>query len=124
VAALYGPVNDGEMITRIEPFQYSSSARSQPVDGGVAGQVIALRSGRELTSVQDILYIDRGAEHGLKLGDILRISSPASAGPVREQAEAMVVHTDPRTATLVVLQVSQPDIRNGATARQTRRMPS
>jgi hypothetical protein len=47
---------------------------------------------------------------------------------VREQAKALVVHTDAKTATLVVLQVTQPDIRAGATAgataRQIRRMPS
>jgi hypothetical protein len=124
VEALYGKVSDGELVTRIEPFHYVSSARSQQVDSGVVGQVIAVRSGRELTSVQDILYIDSGAEAGIRLGDVFRISSAPSAGPVRVQADAIVVHTDARTATLLVLQVSQPDIRAGATARQIRRMPS
>jgi hypothetical protein len=55
---------------------------------------------------------------------VFRISSAPAAGPVRVQAEAIVVHTDAQTATLVVLQVTQPDIRAGATARQVRRMPS
>jgi hypothetical protein len=128
VMSLFGAVNDGELLTKIEPFRFVSSARAQPIDSGVVGQVIALRSGRELTSVQDIVYIDRGADDGLKLGDIFRLSSAPAAGPVREQAEALVVHTDAKTATLVVLQVTQPDIRagaaTGATARQIRRMPS
>jgi hypothetical protein len=124
VMSLFGSVSGGEMITKIEPFQNSSSARAVPVDSGVTGQVIALRSGRELTSVQDIVYISRGAEDGVRLGDVFLVSSAASLGPVREQAEALVVHTDAKTATLVVLQVTQPDIRAGATARQTRRMPS
>jgi hypothetical protein len=124
VMSLYGAVNDGELLTKIEPFRDLSSARAQPVDSGVVGQVIALRRGRELTSIQDILYVNRGADDGLKLGDGLSISSAPAAGPVRQQAEALVVHTDAKTATLVVLQVTQPDIRAGATARQVRRMPS
>jgi len=124
VMSLYGAVNDGELLTKIEPFRDLGSARAQPVDSGVVGQVIALRRGRELTSIQDILYVNRGADDGLKLGDGLSISSAPAAGPVRQQAEALVVHTDAKTATLVVLQVTQPDIRAGATARQVRRMPS
>jgi hypothetical protein len=59
----------------------------------------------------------------VSLGDVFRISSAPEAGPVREQAQALVVHMDPRTATLVVVQVTQPDIRPGAIARQVRRMP-
>jgi hypothetical protein len=124
VISLYGAVNDGALLTKIEPFRNLSSARAQSVDSGVVGRVIAVRSGRELTSIQDVLYIDRGADDSLKAGDVLRISSAPAAGPVRDQAEALVVHTDARTATLVVLQVTQPDVRAGATARQVRRMPS
>jgi len=124
VMSLYGAVSNGELLTKIEPFRFASSARAQPIDSGVVGQVIALRGERELTSVQDILYINRGADDGLKLGDVLRISSAPAAGPVREQAKALVVRTNAKTATLVVLQVTQPDIRAGATARQFRRMPS
>ena len=124
VMSLYGAVSNGELLTKIEPFRFASSARAQPIDSGVVGQVIALRGERELTSVQDILYINRGADDGLKPGDVLRISSAPAAGPVREQAKALVVRTNAKTATLVVLQVTQPDIRAGATARQFRRMPS
>ena len=124
VISLYAAVNDRALLTKIEPFRNLSSARAQPVDSGVVGQVIAVGSGRELTSIQDVLFIDRGADDSLKAGDVFRISSAPAAGPVRDQAEALVVHTDPRTATLVVLQVTQPDIRAGATARQVRRMPS
>jgi hypothetical protein len=77
--------------------------------------------------VQDVLFIGRGADDGVRLGDIFRISSvpdPTRGGLVREQAEAVVVNTRPNTATCIVVQVSQPDIRPGATARQVRRMPS
>ena len=126
VMSLYGAVGGGELITKIEPFRNLSSARAEPVDSGVVGHVIAMRTGRELTGVQDVLYVDRGADDGLRLGDVVGISSApsASAGAVREQAQALVVHTGAKTATLVVIQVTQPDIRAGATARQVRRMPS
>jgi hypothetical protein len=91
----------------------------------VTGQVIATRRHGELTSVQDVLYVNVGADDGVHLGDVFRIGVAANQGvPARSQAEAMVVHARPKTATLVVLQVNQPDIRPGAIARQTRRMPS
>jgi hypothetical protein len=77
--------------------------------------------------VQDVLFINRGADDGVHLGDFFRISSAPDltrGGLVREQADVVVVHTRANTATGVVVQVSQPDIRPGAAARQVRRMPS
>jgi hypothetical protein len=125
VTALYGQLEMGAPLLKVDRFHYNSSARSQPVDSGLVGQVVATQVENELTSVQNVLFIDRGADDGVHLGDVFHITAaPGSAeGPVRDQADALVVHTREKTATILVLQVSQPDIRPGATARQVRRLP-
>jgi LysM repeat protein len=125
VTALYNQLDLGASLLKVDPFAYNSSARSVPVDSGIAGQVVATRRDGELTSVQDVLFISLGADDGVHLGDVFRISStPDANGLVRDQAEGLVVHLRDKTATLIVLQVSQPDIRPGATARRVRRMPT
>jgi len=126
VRGVYGSLGLGAKLLKVEPFHYDSSARPVPVDSGLAGTVIATRRNGELTNVQDEFFIDRGADDGVHLGDVFHISTArgTSGGLVRDQADALVVKLQPKTSTAIVLQVSQPDIRPGATARVVRRMPS
>ena len=127
VVGVYGLVNSGQRLIKVPAFISPAAGRSQPTDSGVVGEVIGTRRGSELSTVQDVLFINRGADDGVRLGDIFRISSAPDLtreGLVREQADVVVVHTLSNTATCIVVQVSQPDIRPGATARQVRRMPS
>jgi len=125
VTALYSPLRIGTHVLKVPAYHYDSSARAVPTDSGIEGQVIGTRRRGEISSVQDVLFVNVGADDGVRLGDVFRIGAAANQGvPEREQAEAIVVHTRAKTATLVVLEVRQPDIRPGAAARQIRRMPS
>jgi len=127
VVALYAPLNSGQRYLKVEPFPSQASGRPSPVDSGIVAQVAATRTGRELASLQSVLYIDRGSEDGVRLGDVFSIvSAPdeTTGAAAREQAQVVVVFTRPRTATCIVVDVSRPDIRPGATARQTGRVPS
>jgi len=127
VIGVYGPVSSGQSLIKVPAFTSPAARRPQPTDSGVVAEVIGTRRGSELSTVQDVLFINRGADDGVHLGDIFRISSAPDltrGGLVREQADVVVVHTRSNTATCIVVQVSQPDIRPGATARQVRRMPS
>jgi len=127
VVGVYGPVSSGQSLIKVPAFTSPAAGRAQPTDSGLVGEVIGTRRGSELSTVQDVLFINLGADDGVKLGDIFRISAAPDltrGGLVREQADVVVVHTRSNTATCIVVQVSQPDIRPGATARQVRRMPS
>ena len=127
VVAVFEPVLFGQRLIKIQPFVSNNSARPQPVDSGVVGEVIALRSDRQVLSTQAVLFINRGSDSGVRLGDIFTIGTPgdrSSGGVARRQAEVMVVNVRAATATCTVLQVSQPDVFPGAVARQVRRMPS
>jgi len=125
VIGLYNALELGAALLKVPAYRFDSNARAVPTDSGVEGQVIASGREGEITGTQNILFVNVGADDGVHLGDVFRISAAAmQAGATREQAEAIVVHTRAKTATLVVVRVSQPDIRPGAAARQIRRMPS
>ncbi len=125
VRTLFGQLDLGVPLLKAEPFHYDNSAHSVPVENGLAGQVIATQRDNDLTSIQDMLYIDKGADDGVHLGDVFHITAArgVTENLVRDQADGLVVHTRAKTATLLLLQVSQPDIRPGATAQQVRRLP-
>jgi LysM repeat protein len=125
VTALYQQLDLGSSVMKVDEFHYDSNAHSVAVDSGISGTVVATRREGELSSVQDVLYLSIGADDGVHLGDVFRVSSaPDANGFVRDQADVLVVHLQPHTATVLVLQVTQPDIRPGATVRRTRRMPT
>lgn len=125
IRSLFGELDLGMKLMKAEPFHYDNSAHSVPVENGLTGQVIATQRDDALTSIQDVLFVDKGADDGVHLGDIFHITAARGVTQdiVRDQADALVVHTRAKTATLLVLQVSQPDIRPGATAQQVRRLP-
>ncbi|MBI1723645.1 MAG: LysM peptidoglycan-binding domain-containing protein [Gemmatimonadetes bacterium] len=127
VVAVYGQITDGQSVLKVAPFSFRSSARAAEVADGVTGEVVALRDIREIVGLQDVLFINRGAEDGVRLGDIFALSGAARAGVgVVEQdlGKALIVNTRERTSTAVIVEITRPDIESGAAARQIRRMPS
>jgi hypothetical protein len=128
VVAVYQSIQSGQGVLKAEAFESPPGARPQPVDSGVVGQVIGLRTDHEVAIMQDVLFIDRGAEEGVKPGDIFQVSDVSSASGVgtveQDEAKVLIVYTQPHTSTGVIIQLDRPDVRPGATARQIMRMKS
>jgi hypothetical protein len=128
VVAVYQTMESGQGVLKAEPFQSAPGVRPEPVDSGVAGQVIGLRSSHEVAVLQDVVFIDRGAEDGVHPGDIFQVSGTSSAAGVGEvvqdAAKVLVVNAQPHTSSAVIIQLDRPDIRPGAAARQIMRMKS
>jgi hypothetical protein len=129
VVRMYGQITDGQGVIKVTPFVFPQNVRAEEISDGVQGRVVGLRDPRELVTMQDVIFIDRGADDGVRLGDVFAISgvSGASAGVgavEQDQARALIVNTRARTSSAVVIELYRPDIRPGATARQVRRMPS
>jgi len=129
VIDVYEAITSGQNVIPVPPFA-PSNERAAPVDsGGVAGSVIGLRDPHELVVLQDVLFIDRGADDGVHLGDVFQISGTTTAASgigqvVQDEAKVLIVYVRPRTCTGVVIQIDRPDVQPGATARQIRRMKS
>jgi hypothetical protein len=129
VRALYRRVEIGQPLIKVARFAAPPATRADPVDSGVVGAVVARRDLAEIASAQDVIFISVGAEDGVHLGDVFQITSVPGAGlgeaaVAQEQGKLLIVHTRPRTATGIVVELAQADIRPGAIARQIRRMPS
>jgi LysM repeat protein len=128
VIGVYQAITSGQLCMKVPAFS-PSKGRSVAVDSGLVGSVIDMRDPHELLAFQDVLFIDRGAEDGVHLGDTFQISGTTTAASgigevVQNEAKVLIVYLRPHSATGVVIQMDRPDIRPGATARQIRRMPS
>ena len=131
VVGVFQSIDGGQKVMRVTPFQSKQGVRpdSVPEGSGVQGQVIDLRSPREVVNEQDMLFIDKGLADGVHLGDIFQVSrtAPPTSGVgeiVQKQAQILIVYARDHNATGLVIQVDRPDIRPGSTVRQIRRMPS
>ncbi len=125
----YGHVGDGQELIRVAPFSFSSEARAVPVTDGVVGRIVALRDPREVAVLQDVLFIDKGADDGVRLGDIFQVfrtvRDPDNGVEVeQDQARVLIVSTRARSATAVIIQLNRGDITRASSVRQVRRMPS
>ena len=128
VIAVYQAITSDQMVIRVLGFA-PSKQRSTAVDSGIVGSVIDVRDPHELVTFQEVLFIDRGAEDSVHLGDVFQISGTTTAASgigrvVQNEAKVLIVYMRPHTSTGVVIQIDRPDIHPGATARQIRRMPS
>jgi hypothetical protein len=131
VVEMYGTIASGQGVMVAPEYKSVSGVRPAPVspDSAITGEVIDLRSPHELTNAQTMLFLNRGADDGVHLGDIFQVSGVSSTtigigDVVQPQAQVLVVFTRPHTSTALVITVTRPDIRPGSAARQIYRMPS
>jgi hypothetical protein len=130
VVRMFHQVMRDQHVIKVAPFAFNSNQRPQPVTDGVEGRVIALRNeGAAATKVQDVLFIDRGADDGIRLGDLLTIfirsSEPVQGTAVDvPQGRAIVVSTRARTSTAVIIHLDRANVGTESLVRQVARMPS
>ncbi len=129
VLRLYAPVEDSQELIKVQPFVNNSNQRAVPISAGLEGHVIRLRDARNTAQLQDVLFIDKGANDGLRLGDIMKVyavrTDPDHPGSFeQDQARAMIVSTRASTATAVIVELYRGDVSSRSLVRQVRRMPS
>lgn len=105
----------------------------------MTGMVVSTSSHRELQGPSEILFVDLGEEHGLKVGNLLTLTRPGEAtdlAQIKNKRDAslaypeeligyaLVVETDPQTATAVILKSLETaeigDLVRAQTGQQTR----
>jgi hypothetical protein len=131
VVAEYLSIDGGQYVIRADTYRSPRGVRPVPVSGdsGVQGEVIDLRTPHEVANDQDELFINRGSEDGVHLGDVFQVSKTSSVlsevgSVVQKQAQVLIVYLRPHTSTGLIVQIERSDIRPGAIVRQVRRMPS
>jgi hypothetical protein len=129
VIALYGAVTDGQEVMRIAPYRMPASVRPVDVTDGVTGQVIGLVKPGDVVNLQDGIFLNRGTQEGVRLGDVFQITGTdrtrTDFSDVQlPQAQAVVVNVRPHTSTAIIVSLQRPDVRAGSAARQIRRLPT
>ncbi len=131
VVAMYGTIESGQGVMPAPVYKPRPGVRPVPVSGdsAIAATVIDLRTPHELAGEQNVVFLDKGAEDGVRIGDIFDVTGTASTtigvgDVVQEQAKVMVVFTRPHMCSAVIIELNRPDIRSGSAARQIYRMPS
>ncbi|MFI5213143.1 MAG: LysM peptidoglycan-binding domain-containing protein [Gemmatimonadales bacterium] len=129
VIRMFGPVSLDQEVLDVQPFELGSSRHAVPVTGGVTGQVIRLRDPHELAQLQHALFIDKGANDGLKPGDLIQIyrtrPDDIHGGSIEQDiARGVVVSTRTSTSTVVIVELRSGDVGPGALVRQIGRIPS
>lgn len=129
VIALFGSLQLDQELLKVQPFTNNSNRRAEPISGGIEGNVLRMRTNRNIAQMQDVIFIDKGANAGVRLGDIMQIyvvrTDPDNGGTVElDQGRAIVVNTRSRTATLVIVDLYRGDVGSQSQVRQIRRMPS
>lgn len=129
VIAQYGAINAGAKLVVAEKFTERRGVRAQAIADGSEGTMVAFRATDVLRGVGDIVFIDKGREAGMRLGDELEArrtigTRDLTAETVPEVvARLQVIHLGDRTATARIMWVQYPDIPIGTRWKVVARLP-
>lgn len=130
ILSMYGPMRNGHLVLPAERFSPGPGQRAVAVEDGLRAEILGGRQLKELKHPQNVLFINKGRQDGVRPGDLYEIRRrPAnrvrSADLIDElMASGQVVRVGERTATLVLTGVVSPDIAPGTPAVQVGRLPS
>jgi LysM repeat protein len=129
VIRIFEPVDVDQELLDIQPFSLSNNQHAVPIIDGVMGQVIRMRDPHELAQRQQVVFIDKGANDGLRPGDLMqiyrnRVDEVHGGTTEQDLARGVVVSTRASTATVIIVELYSGDIGPAALVRQIGRMPS
>lgn len=129
VVKLFDTMDGGQEVLRIAPFVNNSNVRAMPISGGVEARIVGMRDRRVVPQIQDVFFFDKGANDGLRIGDIVelyQVHHDAEHGGTSEEKQglAIVVNTRNRTSTAVIVDLNSGNVGPQSQVRQVRRMPS
>lgn len=130
IIRVYQAILPGNFALPLPVFDNPGQVNATPVADGITASVIANRDGVELTIPLAVLFIDKGREEGVRLGDIFEIRRvPTRRDPIAATidellATVQIVHVNDHSASAQVINVIFADIEAGASARQVGRLPS
>lgn len=126
----FGWVEPGQQTLPLEPFTNPGPVRPQPVDNGVSGHVVALRSPQPVPNQQAVVFLDLGRNDGIVPGDVFAVldstrgASAATAAPPTTVAQIHIVHVRDKSSTGLLMNIVMPGLQAGAPVRLVRKMPS
>lgn len=127
VVKMYGDYAVGDPVVAVAPYDLDPAARPEPVESDVSGEVIAFEVPQVLLGPGEFLFLDVGAERGVRVGDEFAVFSRterdgADAAPADALAVVRIVQVAERTSTARVISVRDPGMRSDDPVRLIRRL--
>lgn len=124
---LFSTVEIGDLALPAEPFTVPGGVIPRPASG-VQGRIVAFAFPQAAPSVEDVAFLDLGAEAGVVEGDEFEVVLPPhrTAYGIRPEipvARLQVVRVAPRTSAARVVQLRQPALETGQVVRLVGKMP-
>lgn len=130
IVRVYQAIVPGQFTIPLPVFDDPGKVEAVPVADGISASVIVNRNRVELTVPLAILFLNKGREEGVKIGDIFEVRRvPARRDPLAAtvnelMATVQIVHVNDHTSSGQVMDVVFSDIPRGAEARQVARLPT
>lgn len=127
VETLFAPVELGDVALPMEQFPVPGGVIPRPASG-VQGRILTFSTRQEVPSVEDVAFLDVGAESGVVEGDEFAVLIPPQrtaygVRPEMQVARLQVVRVSDRTSAARVVHVQQPALEAGQVVRLVGKMP-
>jgi hypothetical protein len=125
IVTQFDRIADGQVVMPVEPFANPGDVAPVPVQNGLTGSVIVARDEAPLPGQQDILFIDRGRNDGVTLGDVFAVLQPASLeGFAPDTLGYMqVVHVRDRSSSAILMVINDIGFGPASPVQLYRKMP-
>lgn len=130
VVQVYGDYSVGDPVIVPDAYELDAAAQPAPLAEGTAelvGTVLGFEVPQVLLGPGDFVFLDVGAEAGVRLGDEFAVRSSDEQGSIGSTSEdalatLRIVHVASATATAMVTTVRDPGTRPGDPIRLIRRL--
>ena len=129
VAMIFGPMRDGQAVLPAGPVTDPGEVTPVPTDAGPTGTVLGAVEMRELILPAGHMFIDLGADDGIRHGDFVEVRRPVArrvnaADTVEEpMAQGQVVHVNGASSTIKLFNVQSPDVPPGTPVVRVATLP-
>lgn len=125
----FDEVRLGDRVMELEPFDLEPGIRPEPVELGISSRVVWIQEEPLQPTLLRYVVVNATNRDGIRVGDqftLLRGRTRTPDGvnlPEERIAVVQAVRVTPFGVTAIVIDHTQPAIREGTTARVTARMP-
>ena len=130
IVRVFQAIIAGQLALPLPVFNDPGQVESVPVADGITATVIVNRNRVELTVPMQVLFLDKGRDDGVKLGDVFELRrvpqrrDPLAATTDEVVGRVQIINVNDHTASALVMSVVFTDIRPGTEARQVARLPT
>ena len=127
IEKMYAPVLLGDLALPVEQFPVPGGVIPRPASG-LEGRVVTLASPQEIAGLEEVAFLDVGAQSGVDEGDEFAVVIPPQrteygVRPEIQVARLQVVRVSGRTSAARVVHLQQPALEAGQVVRLVGKMP-